>query len=87
MTGDPSHPLFLLWISKGDLTRIVYANFHGILIVGYFFNEIKWILSYRCQWQPVEYPNVPLKDALLSYVFTPYLIKKFRRTHPFEKFD
>ena len=38
MTGEPP---FLFWISKGVLTRIAYAKFHGILIVGYILNEFK----------------------------------------------
>ena len=42
MTGDPP---FLFWISKGDLTRIAYAKFHGIIIAGYILNEFKWIFN------------------------------------------
>ena len=38
MTGDPP---FLFCISKGDLTRIAYAKFHGILVVGYIVNEFR----------------------------------------------
>ena len=32
---------FLFWISKGNPTRIVYAKFYGIPIVGYILNEFK----------------------------------------------
>ena len=37
MTGDPP---FLFRISKGDLTRIACAKFHGIPIMGYILNEL-----------------------------------------------
>ena len=57
MTGEPPS---LFWISKGVLTRTAYAKFCGILIVGYVLNEFKWILSFRCHCQLVEYPNMPL---------------------------
>ena len=58
MTGDPP---FLFWIFKGDLTRIAYAKFLGIIMVGYIMNEFKWILSSRCHCHLVEYPNLPLR--------------------------
>ena len=38
---------FLFWISKGDLIRIAYAKFHGILIAGCILNEFKWIFNIR----------------------------------------
>ena len=63
MTGDPP---FLSLISKGDLTRIAYAKFHGILIVGYILNELKWILSFRCHCHLVEYLNMPLTGKTRS---------------------
>ena len=43
MDGISGELPFLFWISKGDLTRVAYATFHGILIAGYILNEFKWI--------------------------------------------
>ena len=66
MTGDP---LFYFWIFKSFLTRIPYAKFHGILIVGYILNESKWILSFRCHCQLVEHAFDP-------YIRTPLTLLK-----------
>ena len=41
---------FLFWISKGDLTRMTYAEFHGLLIARYILNEFKWIFSIFGRW-------------------------------------
>ena len=60
MEGMTRAPPLLFWISKGDLTRIAYAKFHEILMVGYILNEFKWISSFRCHCHLVEYPNMPL---------------------------
>ena len=51
MTGDP----FYFWFFKGNLTRIAYANFHGIIFVRYILNEFKYILRFRCHRQLVKY--------------------------------
>ena len=53
---------FLFWISKGDLKRIAYAKFHGILIGVYILNGFKWILSFRWHCQLVEHPKMPLRS-------------------------
>ena len=66
MDGMTSDPPFLFWSFKGDLTRIAYAKFHGVLIVGYFINEFKWFLNFRCHCQLVEYPNMPLTQISVT---------------------
>ena len=45
VTGDVDPP-FLFHVSKGNLTRIAFAKFLGILIVGYISNESKLVFKF-----------------------------------------
>ena len=56
---------FLFWISKGDLTRIAYAKFHGILIAGYILNEFKWIFNIRPLVALAVFPDLDVRAPIL----------------------
>ena len=58
MTVDP---FFLFWISKGDLTRLANAKFHGNLIAGYILNEFKWIFNIRPLVALAVFPDLVFK--------------------------
>ena len=61
---------FLFWISKGDLTRMTYAEFHGLLIAMYILNEFKWIfLNIRPLVELTVFPDIVFKSVHCSELF------------------
>ena len=61
---------FLFWISKGDLTRMTYAEFHGLLIAMYILNEFKWIFfNIRPLVELTVFPDIVFKSVHCSELF------------------
>ena len=73
---------FLFWISKGDLTRMTYAEFHGLLIARYILNEFKWIFAIFGRWWRWLYS--PILSLNQSTAVSYFSVISFRITVKFE---